>query len=246
MSMFRMNAEFEGSEYAKKYDPSFDFLGRLEINGNCWLDVLRVPNSSFLTDSTPKSAPHLALTKLQKEVIELKPVEPSKNPTGTGGRELRSSSVIGNGHALHSARIESLLSVIAECFNLLSPQEGVVVAEPLQQLVHYHCFCDGPYCADGSRIYGWRYECVACETDFCSKCFNTHAPACVLNVHRVALLIDLAGPDDPWEVHSIISHRGAKGRSRQYMVKWVGNWANELVSRGTLKPETIFDRCVLT
>jgi hypothetical protein len=166
-------------------------------------------------------------------------------PSRRTSKLVRSSSVIEKSNGLQLERIESVLSVIAECFNLLAPQQGVVIAEPLQQLVHYNRFCDGDICKDHIPLYGWRYECVACTKDYCSKCVAMHDPFHVLKLHRVAELADRAVPGDLWEVDRIIGHTGA-GPKRVYTVKWSGPWADTLVKRSNFSLPGMLDGCVLS
>ena len=130
-------------------------------------------------------------------------------------------------------RVQAVLSKLE-----IDPQQRPLV---LQQLCHKNRTCDGLSCAGNEEpIYGTRYACRTCETDYCGACWGSHNKMHVIEMYQHVLPEDAAVPSDTWTIRGIRTHKESSA-GREYLVIWEGPWADEWQLRDALNNDTLVD-----
>ena len=204
---FKMDIEFDRSEYKRKYWTHFDSLSRLETEAACWHDALRVSNSHFRLSSKHEHFIH-KIYKLRDGIQTLVALR-------AGRTKVRKAS------DLTQIRISAALALTEVCIDLIHAEvdkaigikpEGSVVAAP------HPPSCDGKCAVPAAPLLGWRYCCSTCDKTYCVACFNQHSTKHVFTLHHPD-----AVEDQPlYALDGVIDHTDSRD-GRLYLISWVGD-----------------------
>jgi hypothetical protein len=226
----------------KYYHGTWDTLSRLELNLDCWEDLILIVHAN---KRMPEATARAALDLIGVDLTE---VEEERKAVGGGTVSLRARAhhrALAAAHTVvFQARRSAALDRVSALVLLLAldPTQMPLV---LQQVCHYHRSCDGVACAgDEEPIYGILYECKLCDKDYCSACWGFHPKGHHLTMLQEVLPEDAAVAGDPWTVQSILGHKDTSG-GREYNVSWVGPWADEFLLRSQLNADALVDAYVV-
>lgn len=236
--------EFAKSEFVRKYyGRVWDNLSRWEINLKCWADLVEVRHKN---KRMPDAVALATLGQLRRKIEVAKEKKLVMAP-GSGRKSARAKTLALE-EALaktveFEARRAALLVILAAIVRRL---EADPLQEPecLQQVCHKNRTCDGELCRAGDEpIYGWRWCCQSCHTDYCQDCYEAHTGKHVLSLHREVLQEDAAVPSDKWSVNRIDSHQDTVA-GREYLVVWGGKWKDSYHLKAELGNEELVDQYV--
>ena len=231
-----MAVEFEGSNFQKKYWPSFDALDRCNLNASCWFEALHVDDCHHLQNDK-KAATVTSIESVRTDVTAALQVYTQK----PAPRERSSKRAQASNLKVFKERVSKVHGILDSCMELLDDRVAEVPIE-LQQLVFFNRRCSGGLekCNSNEPIYGPMYSCSTCATDFCAQCYLTHTPEHALVLHRVVARSDAATSKSKWSVQSIIGHTDKKS-GRQYIVQWDGPWKASAHYKSELNNDTIIN-----
>ena len=235
-----MDHGYESSKYRKSYDASYDNLAYYHTNALCWLDLLHVKHVyNFERKPVVERELQAIITAVEKGQEKNK-----APPRGNGGRRttrvaVRSALVVVQKSAEFAKRESAVLAVVHECLALLNADQATLPVK-LQQVVHFYRGCNGANCELENPIYGDRYHCDTCDTDYCGRCFRAHGTKHVLSLHQEVLPEDAATPKSRWHVRGIKGHVDS-AEGRKYWVRWAGNWADELLPKKGLNNDELIN-----
>ena len=239
---FTLSMEFVNSDFVKKYyGRTWDSLSRWEINLKCWADLVEVRHKNKRMPGAT------ALAKLAGLRCKIEAAEETKLVAAPAiGRKSERAKALARARALahtveFEARRTALLVILASTVLRL---HGDPLQEPehLQQICHKNRTCDGEECCGNDEpIYGRRWCCQTCDTDYCQDCYEAHQVKHVLSLHRVVLQEDAAVPGDKWSVLRIDSHQETTA-GREYLVVWDGKWKDSYHLKAELGNDEIAEQ----
>ena len=231
-----MDHGYEYSNYRKSYDADFDHLALYHTNALCWLDLLHVKHVyNFERKPAVEMQLHAIITAVAK--VQEKNKAPPRRTTRVAAR---SALVVVQKSAEFAKRASAVLAVVQECLALLNADQATLPVK-LQQVVHFYRGCDGAKCELDAPIYGDRYHCDTCDTDYCGRCFRAHGTKHVLNLHQEVLPEDAATPTSLWHVRGITGHVDSAAEGRRYWVRWAGSWMDELLPKKGLNNDGLIN-----